>query len=133
MSTPAATIASYIGTNVAALTYNTNIFEGPVRPPSAYIPHNCAFVLTTGGPAPEAFLGETNAWRQFSIQIRVRRNKNDYDGGLTLARSIRDAIHYASIAGYFDVLVTTSDPNYLGQDAEGHHEWSLPATMIIKE
>lgn len=123
-------VASYLNANVGSLTLGTNLFEGPPRyhttPESSHIPDECVFVMETGGPAAEAFLGSTSYEdRQNGVQIRVRSAGEDYSGGRTLARAVRDALHHAAVSGYADVSVRASSPDYLGVTEKGHHEWSV--------
>jgi hypothetical protein len=102
MATPDITLATYIGANVGALTLGTDLFHGPVTPPDSYVPVKAVFVLSDGGPAPTAFIGETEAWRQHSLSIFVRSDKDDFASGRDLARTVLAAVHYAPLTGYFD-------------------------------
>jgi hypothetical protein len=132
MSTAAVDVATHIGATVAGFTYLTNVFDGPVRPVPA-APAKAVFVLATGGPPPEARIGETQADRFPALQIRTRGDKNDFAGGLADARAVRDAVHYAPLAGWVDVRVQETEPNYLGEDNNGHPEWSVNAELRITE
>ncbi|KPJ59103.1 MAG: hypothetical protein AMJ46_12620 [Latescibacteria bacterium DG_63] len=134
---PAAAMVTYLAANVGALTAGTNLFEGPVRPVGTGIPDKAVFVLATGGPAPEPFLaGDASSpdeERVHSLLIRVRSEPGEFNNGQTLARSVRDAAHRASVAGYLDVSIRECDPAYLGADDEGRHEWSIGVDMEIQE
>ena len=121
---PEETLATYVATNVAALTLGTNCFYGPVTPD----PSKGVWIFPTGGTPVTRFLGETENEKHTMIQVRTRSDKQDFDGGLVLARSVSDviigAIHDATFAAYLDLFVLQSDPLYLGQDDQGLPEWS---------
>lgn len=128
-TTPDADVASTLDTALATLTAGTNLFYCPPIGPDAVglgIPVKCVFVWSSGGAPPEPFVsGGTGTERRYSaVSIRVRSARDDYAGGLTLARSVRDAIHRASISGYITVSVRESDPIWLGA-TETCHEWSI--------
>ncbi|MHA2248410.1 MAG: hypothetical protein ACXADY_25910 [Candidatus Hodarchaeales archaeon] len=130
---PEETLATYIATSVAGLTLGTNCFYGPVTPDPA---EGC-WVFPTGGPGPTRFLGETEAEKHYTMQIRVRADKQDFDGGLLLARAVSDAlvaaIHDAAFAAYLDIIPIQSQPMYLGQDDFGLPEWSQNVEAQFKE
>lgn len=133
-TTPDLDIVNHLNTNVAALTKGTNLFYGPVRgqdtPDASYIPDEAVFVLSSGGPEPNAFLGSINTCEEIfsSLTIRVRSAPDDFDGGQTLARSVRDALHHQTITGYVNVTVREADPAYLGVIDKKLHEWSIGVT-----
>lgn len=134
MSTPDQDVVSFLNTNVASLTTGTNLFYGPVRPPDNYVPSEAVFCLKTGGFPPEAVLGKSLENHIKSVQIRVRGDKMDYSSGQTLADSIRDAFLGATnVTGYFDTRLMQTEPNYLGVDQDGHHEWSINVQLWVKE
>jgi len=135
-TTPDVDVATRLGAAGIGLTLGTNLFAGPVR---AYVdgtvPHQSVFCLATGGPPPEPFCGDpTNKdFRRSKVQVRTRSNLEDFDGGQTLTRNTRNAIHKASVVGYVDVEVLESEPNYLGKDEDGHHEWSINVELMHRE
>ena len=134
MSTPDITLAQHIATNVATLTYGTNIFAGPVRPPDTFVPVLAAFVQVTGGPTPDGFLGETVSWKDIGMSVFVRSAKDDWGGGRDLAALIWPVVQYASLAGgYFDVRARDPAALYLQQDTEQRHIYVVACTATIKE
>jgi len=133
MATPDITLAQYIATNVAALTYGTNIFAGPVRAPDGYVPVKAAFVQVVGGLRPDGFLGETVSWKDIDLSVFVRSDKDDFGGGRDLARSIWPVVQYASLSGYFDVRARDPDALYLSEDTEQRHIHLVACTATIKE
>lgn len=137
MSTPDLDLATHIGTNVAALTLGTNLFMGPLRAKNVAIPDQVVFVLNTGGPQPSEFIegGGTPELYEHSLQVRVRSapGASSFEDGQALARTVRDAIHRASISGYIDVWVRSSSPDYIEVDDEDRHEWVIGVGMEIEE
>jgi len=134
MSQPEITLATYIGSQVGALTYGTNLFPGPMRPSGeGSIPHECVFVISTGGLAPQQFVGMSTSIKYHGAQVMIRGDRKDFQGGLALARSCYDAAHKAPLSGYIDCLVVESDPSYLGEDDDGHPLWSINLILHIRE
>lgn len=135
MSTPDTDMTTHLNTNVAALTYNTNLFRGPVVAESAYVPDLAVFCLSTGGPKPEAYIfgGTGVEEREHGLLIRVRSAPGEFEAGQTLARAVRDAAHRAVIAGYHDIYVRECDPAYYRLDDKGHHFWSIGVAMESEE
>jgi hypothetical protein len=113
-----------------SLTLGTNCFYGMVRPPENGIAAKAVFCISSGGPKPTSFLGQTRVRRFSSVQVRVRGEEDDFDGGELFARQVRDAVHHASIAGYIEVEAQVSEPAHLGPDRRGYPEWSIPVEMI---
>jgi hypothetical protein len=130
---PEETLATYIATSVAGLTLGTNCFSGPVTPD----PDEGCWVFPTGGPPVTRFLGETEAEKHYTMQIRVRADRDDFSGGLLLARAVSDAligaIHDATFAAYLDIIPIQSQPIQLPQDDKGLHEWSQNVEAQFKE
>lgn len=134
-TTPDIDVVDHIDTALGTLTKGTNLFAGPVRGhdvPDAGVPDEAVFVLATGGPAPLAFIagGSGTEQRFSSLLIRVRSDPNDFQGGQTLARSVRDAIHHSIPTGYIEAAVRETDPSYLGVTNKGHHEWSIGVDLM---
>jgi hypothetical protein len=130
---PEETLATYVATEVAGLTLGTNCFFGPVTPD----PAKGCWIFPTGGPGPIRYLGETEATKRYTCQIRVRADKQDFDGGLLLARAVSDAliaaVFDASFSAYLDIIPIQSQPMYLGQDDQGLPEWSQNVEVHFKE
>ena len=138
ISTPEVDIATLIGTAIAQFTLGTNVVHGPVRPARDF-PARAAFCFPSGGPAPDAILNDAQTKiRNAAVIIRIRESKNNtdpgaFESGLSLARSVRDTIHYAALTGYIDVRVNESEPIYLGEDEDGHPEFQLNVSLNIEE
>lgn len=132
---PGLDIATYLAADgTLSLVLGTSVFNGPVRPVSAQIPERAVFCLASGGPAPQAYLdGGAEDERIVTVQIRVRSAPGDFAGGLTLAQGCRDRVHHklAAIARagsggtYDDSHVLEDQPNYIGTDGQGCHEWAV--------
>lgn len=135
MSTPDTDIVNHLDSALGTLTKGTNLFRGPVRPVSSYIPGEAVFCLSVVGFRPLAIIGQTLSNYSKQVQIRIRSDKNDYAGGYTLAKSILTTLHFASVTGdnYYDVRVREDEPGYLGVNEDDYHEWSLNVELFIIE
>lgn len=121
-----ADIATVLAAGGIGLTSGTNLFTGPERPIGDGIPDEAVFVLASGGYPPEPFIdGSGQDYCISTVQIIVRSAIRSHDSGQTLARDVRDCVHKATIAGYVDLRVREAEPNYLGQDEQELHTWSL--------
>ena len=130
---PEEDVVAAINTGIAWATTGTNLFYGPVRPAGDEYPSRCIFVVPTGGAAPEAFLGQSYAYRRSALQIRTRGDRQDYNAALADARAIRDVVHYAVLSGYVDCRVQNTEPIPLGTDEAGHHEFSINVITEFRE
>ncbi len=130
---PEETLATWIGSQVAALTLNTNLFAGPVTPD----PDQGCWVIPTGGPPPERFLGTVPTMKHYNMQVRVRTNKEQFPAGRALALEVSDAliaaVHDSSFDAYLDIKVLQSQPFHLPQDDKGMHQWSQNVEAEFKE
>lgn len=132
---PGVAVRKELNSAVGALTYTTNLFDGPVRPPSSGIPHEAVFCLTTGGPKPESQVNANTGpdLKRGSVQVRIRSNAGKFTDGETLANTVWTAIQRATITGYMSVTCAQSEPVYLGQDDTEHHEWSVNVDTMREE
>ncbi len=122
-------IVDVLDTAVAALTKTTNLFFSPMRPDDDYLPATCVFVLLTGGPEPERYSdgGAGTRLSRPALQVTVRFDQGDYDGGRDLAKLVWAALDRSSPA---DCLPNSfrcreSEPAYLGKDDGGRHLWTI--------
>lgn len=123
---PEGDIAGVIGSAAIGLTPGTNLFTGPERPLGDGIPDECVFVLGSGGYPPVAFFDSSGQDYCIStIQISVRSGSRDYGAGLSLARNVRDSVHKTDVLGYVDIRAREAEPNYLGQDEQQMHTWTI--------
>ena len=82
-----------------------------------------------------AFNGESNHITFPQVQVRVRSDIQQYETGLQLAREIREAINYAApddLTEFIDARTIDSEPNYLGEDEDGHPEWSINVQLTLE-
>jgi hypothetical protein len=115
-------IANHIASGGLGRVLGTNLFTGPERAVSDQVPADCIFVLASGGFPPAPYLDNSGQDDVLStVQITIRSAPNDYSGGRSTARSVRNRVHKGSIAGYVDVRVREAEPNYIGQDEAASH------------
>jgi len=124
MTNPADDVKNQLNTKNVA-TSGTNLFVGPVRPVSQYVPANCLFVLAYGGAPGERFLsgGAKTENRYPAVQVTVRWN--DFPTGYAKARAVYDALDAETISGYWNVKGLQSEPLYIGQDENGNYRWTV--------
>lgn len=134
MTDPGLDVATALASAVGALTLGTNCFASKVRPPGDGIPSKCVFCWASGGPAPDAYIDGGGGANHYypQVRIRVRSDVNDFSGGVTFSQTIRDAAHELDVSGYYDARIQESEPIYIGEDDEGHHEWSMTLELNRK-
>lgn len=122
-------LMNHLNANVSALTTSgtsRNLWSGKLRAAEGRIPQECVFVLATGGFPPQGYADTTSInLRMSGVQVFVRSNPRDFEGGQSLARKVRDALHHATIAGYIDVQAVQAEPIYIEEDEDGLHTWSV--------
>ena len=118
----AQTIDAVASAPLAAYTLGTNLFAGPTRAPSTFIPHRAIFVLTYGGPAPLDKFNGTPIQRH-SVQVMIRGNVDSFSVAQADAKACRDALHLATVSGY--LRCAALQPAYLGLDDTEHPLFSL--------
>lgn len=125
---PAIDLAAYLGGNLGTLTLGTDLFSGPERAyvPKGNVPAECVFCIASGGPPPRLFLQGGSSWDgRYVVQVIVRSGQEDYAGGLSLAKSIIDTLHLATITNWYHVEVIHSGEHYLGKNENDLHRWSI--------
>ena len=130
-------VANKIDAEVTGLTIGTNLFTGPVRRKSntpnvpGSVPSEAVFCIATGGFPSIPFIdgGQKGREDRPTVQITVRSDRKDYDGGLALAEAVFAAIDMNPPAGYFDSRAVTSGPGYIFEDDQEHHMWSINVTL----
>jgi hypothetical protein len=136
VSTPDADVAARLVAQTplggVALVSGGNVFTGPVRPADVaegpgYTPTQAIFCLGTGGPPQLPFLGTGDNLIEASVQVRIRSSPGAaaFSGGQALARAVLACLQQHIPTGYISFLVQDSHPNYLAQDEQGCHEWSV--------
>lgn len=105
----------------------TNLFHGPIEPAApGTIPHAGIWAVAVGGPINQAYIGNSEDFREFVVQITTRSNVGDFATGLATARAAWVALQRASglPADYFGCQVREPDPVYIGKDDQEHHRWT---------
>ncbi len=129
---PAQDVFDYLeAQEVAGEESDADIFIGPLRPVSSYVPVNSLFVLATGGPPAERFLsgGAKIENRYPTVQVSVRWRT--YAAGYEKARKVYDTLNFATISGYWNVTAQQSEPLFVGQDVKGNYRWSLNFALAV--
>lgn len=127
-------IATQIADNTAGVVLGTDVFTGPPRAfdldnpsvPGA-VPEQAIFCLGTGGidDIPYVDGGDKNAQKRYTVQVTIRSNPEDYDGGKTLADAVFEAIDKNPPDTYEEVRALNSSPLYVREDEGNHHEWVI--------
>jgi hypothetical protein len=122
-------LANYLATNLAAWTFNTNLFAGPLRPVDASIPAQAVFCESIGGLPGDGYCGETDVMAHGRVLITVRYPGKEFSDGLAAARAIWSQAYYAEVAGYFETKPTESDPTPMGEGDENLLTWTINVDM----
>jgi hypothetical protein len=72
----------------------------------------------------------TNMLYSATCRVIIRGEKDDYSGGRTLARSIRDSLAWRVTTGYISVRVRTAEPEYYGMDDIGAPLFGMDVDML---
>ena len=130
-------IVDVLDTAIGALTKGTNLFFSPVRPDDDYLPATCVFVLLHPGPEPVRYSdgGSGHRLSNPAVQVTIRYEQGDYDGGRDLARLVWAALDRSSPADCipYSFRCRGSEPGYLGADDGGRHMWSINAIGYKQE
>lgn len=127
---PETLVATRIASVVSGFTLGTNCFAGPVRSEYDEIPGKSVFTYTTGGPPPIEVLASTGQIRESNLSVFYRSAKGSYATALTEARAIRDALHRSQLTDTIIVLVSNSEPFYLGRTDSGRDEFTLTVRVL---
>jgi len=124
-------VAQTVSIGGAVAAKGTNLFHGPESPPvGSLIPQNAVFIIATGGPAAQPYLGISQDYREVFVQVTVR--DKTHSQGLATARACYAALHRASLSGYVSVLAQQAEPVYNGMSNLGHHVWTLNLACAFK-
>lgn len=124
---PALDVVSFLDTKAAGsltLAAGTNLFVGPERsyPRTGA---SAVFVLNTGGPGPETYIGGRRTARfRPTVQVLVRFGSGDLELGEAVARAVFAWLQQQVMTGYLSLYVRDSAPAYLGE-FDQRHRWSL--------
>lgn len=133
---PAVAVANFLAAYTPSLGLilggnpGANLFVGAPKGPDELVPPAAVFVLSTGGPPPEPYLGDAKDFLRSRIQVTVRTNPDDEAGGETLARNISKALQRCvPEADYFQTRVQESEPIYLGRNKQRLYSWTINAEV----
>lgn len=134
---PTTDVRTHLNTQVGALTAGTNLFDGSSHAVGTGVPAKAVFVLASGGPGAEAYIGSPEERRWPNVQCVVRSDAEDFAGGEALARLVRDTLHHQTITrtggGSYDGRVMQDEPIYMGPNEARQHEWSVNTELYHEE
>ena len=126
-------IVDLIDAAVGALTKDTNLFAGPVRPsPPAF---SC-FVMDSGTEPPQLYASGGGTDLKFiSVKAITRGDEKKFEAGQTMSNAVLAAVHKTSPAGALPntCIAEQSRPFYLGEDEQGLPMWSTNFTVNLRE
>jgi hypothetical protein len=115
-------VAQHLAAAGLGLTLGGNLYASPSLPSAdASVPVRAVFVLSAGGDV-DAYLGGGSLW-EAPVEVTVRSPSSAYAAGRTLALACLEALHLAQLPGYVSCAAEAAQPEYLGQDESGAHEW----------
>lgn len=129
-------VRTFILSNVSAASGRT--FCGLLRDADDVIPHEAIGVLETGGGLPHGYMdGRNTDWRPIRVQVRIRSDVDDYQGGRDLAQTLWGVLQRANLStitsSYVHCRAVTAAPTYWGRDDLEHHEWSVNLSIEKEE
>jgi hypothetical protein len=131
-------VVNYLNASLPQLTLGVNLFAGPIRaysqnPDPNGVPHSATFCLNTGGRNPTTFINGSVKRIQIKkpmVHVKHRSNPYNFSEGQNTADAILNAVDRKQIGTYIDSQVNDGSPNYLGEDKDGHHSWSVNINMM---
>jgi hypothetical protein len=125
-------LVTYLAANNGDVTAGTDLFACEPRLGSPY-PAECVFVWSSVGGNAEPYLGTGN-YDTIPVQVRVRSKSVNatigaYQTTRTLARTLKDLAHKATIAGYVSVIVREPEPYQLPTREGGMAEFGFNVVM----
>lgn len=130
LPTPAIDVATTLNTAAVAVL-GTSLFACPELPQSDRIPAQCIFVIPSGGPPNDDFLGDApHGINHSRVQVVVRAAPFDMQSGETLARNVWDALHHATINGWMECKCSQGFPVYFGLNDQQQPRWSVNLEMM---
>lgn len=136
LSNYASDVATVLGAAGIGLTLGTNLYTGPMRAHEAEgVPNEAVFVITVGGRSPIDYCDHSHTPQLHfpRVQIMVRSDPHDWDGGLALANDIYEAIHSKEPSGYVSARSAESAPIHVGETDNGEFLWSINVDLIKEE
>jgi hypothetical protein len=108
-------------------TLGSTIFIGLEAPSDSLVPISCIFVVGTGGPPPDDFLGDTSkrGIKHHRVQVLVRGARNDFQAGAAAALGALEALNLATVSGVLKCGVEQSEPAFLGLNDQEQPRWTI--------
>lgn len=100
-----------------------NLFKGPERATNSLTADHAVFCLNSLAPKPDPYLGQTEDFHRYQVEVVVRSAPGKYDLGERLARAIHFRSQRMPPAGYIAALQQQGGPEYLSEDEERRHRW----------
>jgi hypothetical protein len=107
------------------------VIRGTEKPEGAGIPRRCIFVGQYGGRQPESMFSTTEQIHYVLVQVIIRGDARDEQGGQTLANDTYDALRNAAPSGTM-VIRPNAPPIRLGLDGDSYR-WSVNVTVVARE
>ena len=133
MANPDQDVAAQLAAAGLGLVVGTNLFTAGPQQVQAGVPSQAVFCVLYGGyGAPVRYFNGalsssagTEA-REPRVMVYVRSSRQDYGGGLTLARAVKAALHDVTPpAGYDWIRVEEQEPIFLYQTDNAEFVFSM--------
>jgi len=137
-------VATYLSATLPQLTTGDNLFVGPMRPyantaQGGGMPRNAIFCIQLEGRRPQTFMNCSSAGYQWhalrypNVQISIRMDPYKFAYGRNLGFLIVGALQRNTFNDlYVDSQINDGSPNYLGQDEDGDHLWSINVELTYE-
>jgi hypothetical protein len=106
-----------------------NLFRGPRRPHGDGVPLPAVFVHCGGGPIQRPYLGNSGDFAVSAVQVFIRGDRDQYSESQARGKAILLALHRAALPGVVSCVTREPQPQYLGQDDNGCHHWTVTAEL----
>lgn len=126
-------------TTFRKLTVGKNLILGGKRSfdrkgPSSGIQHESVFVTIDGGSSSRPIKGgpdERSIVGRILVRSKPASATKAFEDGQSLARDIHDAVDQRPPVGYCECRAVSSHPEWMGQDADTHHEWEITVELTV--
>lgn len=119
---PGEEIAEFLEGVGIGLVLGVNMFVGPVRAESDFVPSQSVFVVPRNGRMSDRVFNLDFELQYPMVVIRVR--SEDYRSGYDLARQIYHELQSQDVS-FLDVRCIQSEPIFLEQDDNDNYQWQM--------